>query len=312
MDGAHPPGSVASLKEIDRTHSASVAPCADPITHAMSVDVEDYFQVWAFNDVVSRKSWDGFALRVEENTHKILDIFDEADVKATFFTLGWIAERTPGVVREIAARGHEVASHGHDHTKVFLQTKEEFYDDVSRSKSILEDLTGQPVQGYRAPGFSINGSTPFAYDVLTQLGFRYSSSAHPIAHDHYGDPNGERAPHAPISGGGLIEAPVATAPVFGRRISAAGGGWFRAFPYDLSKSLIDRARETSSGPVIFYFHPWEIDPAQPRIKAASLKARFRHYLNLSHTERKLKRLLGEYTWGRIDDALGLQPMAAAA
>lgn len=273
---------------------------------AMTVDVEDYFQVWAFSSVIDRESWDGFAPRVETATQRALDLLDRRGAKATFFALGWVADRFPSLIRQIVAKGHELASHGYDHAKVFDQAPEEFRRDATKTKALLEDIAGVEVSGYRAAGFSINRTTPWAYDILADIGYRYSSSAHPIAHDHYGDPKGPRTPHRPIAGGDFIEAPVATATLFGRRLSCAGGGWFRAVPYDLSRRLIERARASLEGPLIFYFHPWEIDPEQPRIKNAPLKSRLRHYLNLASMERKLERLLSDFSWGRLDEALGLK------
>ncbi|MEZ5915022.1 MAG: DUF3473 domain-containing protein [Parvularculaceae bacterium] len=269
---------------------------------AMSVDVEDYFQVWAFSDVVPRADWDRFELRVEETTRRVLDLFDRRSAKATFFLLGWIAERAPGLVREIAARGHEIAAHGYDHVKAFNQSRSEFSADVKKTKRILEDISGEAVRGYRAAGFSIDARAPFAYEALCDAGYAYSSSSHPIAHDHYGDPHAPRAAHR-ING--VIEAPVATAELLGVRMSAAGGGWFRASPYALSRLLISRASKSMDGPVIFYFHPWEIDPDQPRIANASARSRIRHYLNLAQMEGKIERLLGDFQWGRVDRALGI-------
>lgn len=279
---------------------------------AMSVDVEDYFQVWAFASVIRRGDWDGFALRVGDSTRRALDLFDAHGARATFFILGWVAERDPALVREIAARGHEVASHGYEHAKVFEQSREAFREDVWRAKAILEDAGGVVVSGYRAPGFSIDARTPWAHETLAAVGYRYSSSTHPIAHDHYGDPDGPRAPHHPVAGDALLEAPVATADLFGRRVSAAGGGWFRAAPYPIARGLIDRASATLDGPVIFYFHPWEIDPTQPRIAAAPLKSRLRHYLNLDLMEGKLARLLQDFEWGRVDEALLEARLSVAA
>ncbi len=270
---------------------------------ALSVDVEDYFQVWAFSSVVSRASWDGFSLRVGENTRRCLDLFDAHDAKATFFTLGWVAERDPDLIREIVARGHELASHGYDHTKVNEQTREQFLADVKKTKALLEDLSGVAVNGYRAAGFSIGKATPWAHEALAEAGHLYSSSTHPIAHDHYGDAS---APQSPYENAGLIEAPVATVDFFGKRFSAAGGGWFRAAPLALSKALLTEASKKLDGPVIFYFHPWEIDPDQPRLTRAPLKSQLRHYLNLGSMEGKLSKTLGSFSWGRIDDALGLQ------
>ena len=270
---------------------------------ALSVDVEDYFQVWAFSDVIARKSWDGFEFRVGEATRACLDLFDAHDAKATFFTLGWVAERDRELINEIVRRGHELASHGYDHTKVNLQTKDEFAADAGRTKKLLEDISGAPVTGYRAAGFSIDQSTPWAHEVLADLGYRYSSSSHPIAHDHYGDANAHRAPFHPVAGADFLEAPVATVDLWGRRISCAGGGWFRASPYAISRRLIKKAQATLTGPVIFYFHPWEIDVDQPRIKRASLKSKTRHYMNLKRMKPKLKRLLDDFPWGRIDQSL---------
>lgn len=245
---------------------------------AMSVDVEDYFQVWALSGAVRREDWDNYSLRVSDATRRVLDLFERHEAKATFFTLGWIAERAPALVREIVARGHELGSHGYDHTKVFDQDPSAFRTDVVKTKKILEDAGGVEVNGFRAAGFSI-------------------------------DARGARSPHVR---GGIVEAPVATAEVFGRRISCAGGGWFRASPYNLSKSLIGSASASIDGPVIFYFHPWEIDAEQPSVDGLSLKSRLRHYLNLSRMEWKLERLLGDFKWGRIDEALELSKMRSAA
>lgn len=272
---------------------------------AMSVDVEDYFQVWAFSDVVARSSWDGFSPRVEIATRKVLDLVDSAGAKATFFALGWVAERFPGLIREIVARGHELASHGYDHAKVFDQSRAEFRDDALRTKRILEDVAGAPVVGYRAAGFSIDRRSPWAHETLAEIGYAYSSSSHPIAHDHYGDPTAPRTPWRPVAGSNFIEAPVATAELLGRRVSCAGGGWFRAAPYFVAERLIGAGARSLDGPFIFYFHPWEIDPDQPRITGASAKSRLRHYLNLDLMEKKLEKLLASRMWGRIDAALGV-------
>ncbi len=276
---------------------------------AMSVDVEDYFQVWAFSSVIDRSSWDGYALRVDAVTRRVLDLFDRRGAKATFFTLGWVAERAPALIRDIVARGHELASHGYDHTKVFDQTPDEFRADLLKTKSILEDAGGVEVQGFRAAGFSIDKRTPWAHEILNQTGHAYSSSSHPIAHDHYGDPH---APRVPYHASGVIEAPVATTEILGRRMSCAGGGWFRAAPYALSSALIGRASRTLEGPTIFYFHPWEIDADQPRIENAPAKSKLRHYLNLDRMEGKLDRLLGAFRWERIDETLGLGRMKGGA
>lgn len=273
---------------------------------ALSVDVEDYFQVWAFSDVISRSAWDGFPLRVGASTRRCLDLFDAHQAKATFFTLGWVAERDPGLVREIVARGHELASHGYDHTKVNQQTRAAFREDTARTKKLLEDISGAAVTGYRAAGFSIDQSTPWAHEVLAEIGHAYSSSSHPIAHDHYGDPAARRDRHRPVEGADFVEAPVATVDLFGKRISCAGGGRFRVSPTALSKALIKRAAASLDGPAIFFFHPWEIDPEQPRISRASLKSKMRHYLDLGTMQSKLSRMLAAFQWCRIDDALDLR------
>ncbi len=272
---------------------------------ALSVDVEDYFQVWAFSDVIARSAWDGFQLRVGDATRRCLDLFDEHTVKATFFTLGWVAERDPSLVRDIVARGHELASHGYDHRKVTQQSRAEFLDDIRKTKALLEDIGGVAVKGYRAAGFSIDASTSWAYAALAETGHVYSSSAHPIAHDHYGDARAPQSPYRPHDGAALIEAPVATVNLFGKRVSCAGGGWFRASPVALSKALMKRAAASLNGPAIFYFHPWELDAGQPRIRRASLKSKFRHYLNIDRMQDKLAVMLNAFPWRRVDDALGL-------
>ena len=276
---------------------------------AMSVDVEDYYQVWAFSDVIERSSWDAQPSRVDAATRRVLDLFDRHRAKATFFVLGWVAERAPDLIRDIVARGHELASHGYDHRKVFDQSPEMFREDVVRTKTILEDIAGVAVTGFRAAGFSIDRRTPWAYEILAEAGHHYSSSSHPIAHDHYGDPGGPRSPRLL---GGVIEAPVATADFLGRRVSCAGGGWFRAAPYAMSALLLKKAAASIDGPAIFYFHPWEIDADQPRIADASAKSKFRHYLNLDRMQGKLERLLGEFHWGRIDEAIALEPLRVVA
>ncbi len=273
--------------------------------HGLSVDVEDYFQVWGFSDVISRSSWEGFPRRVDMATRAVLDLFDEVDVKATFFTLGWVAEREPALIRDIVARGHELASHGYDHTKVFDQSPAEFREDVAKTRAILEDVGGVRVVGYRAAGFSIDKRTPFAHEILAEEEYLYSSSTHPIAHDHYGDPQAPQTAYRPVPGDGFRELPVATTSVFGRRISCAGGGWFRAMPYPLARRLIRRAEVEHDGPLIFYFHPWEVDVDQPRIDCATRKSKLRHYLNLDQMCGKLATLCQDFSWDRIDRVFGL-------
>lgn len=265
----------------------------------MSIDVEDYFQVWAFSDVIKRESWDGYALRVEDTTRRAIDLFARTETKATFFCLGWVAERFPALMRDIVNGGHELASHGYDHTKVFDQSREDFRDDITKTKKILEDIAGVKVGGFRAAGFSIDRRTPWAHDVMAEVGYEYSSSSHPIAHDHYGDPDAPTGPHFPSSDG-VMELPVATTTVLNRRVTCAGGGWFRATPYAASRHLLKKSRGDLEGPSIFYFHPWEIDPDQPKIKSAARGRKFRHYLHLSSNEKKLERLMSDFSWGRID------------
>ncbi len=274
--------------------------------YALSVDVEDYFQVWAFSDVIRKQSWDGFAPRVGDATRACLDLFEARGATATFFTLGWVAQRDPALIREIVARGHELGSHGADHTKVNEQTPGEFARDVSQTKKLLEDIAGVEVRGYRAAGFSIDHTTPWAHEILQREGYAYSSSTHPISHDHYGDASAPQSPYQPIKDERFIEAPVATVEFLGRRISCAGGGWFRAAPVEVSKMMLRHAGKTLQGPVIFYFHPWEIDSGQPRIKRASVKSKLRHYLNLKTMPHKLDIVLKTFPWGRVDQALGIR------
>ena len=219
--------------------------------------------------------------------------------------LGWIAERDPSLVSEIVSRGHELASHGFDHTKVNMQNRAEFREDVGKTKKILEDIGGVAVKGYRAASFSIDSTTPWAHETLLETGHVYSSSSHPIAHDHYGDPRGHRDIHHPLNGDGFIEAPVATVDLFGKRMSCAGGGRFRAAPTGLSKALLKRAAASLDGPAIFFFHPWELDAEQPRITRASSKSKLRHYLNISAMPAKLSRILSSFHWRRIDETIGL-------
>lgn len=283
----------------------NVAPRPGSGKFAMSLDVEDYFQVWAFSDVIARTSWDSFVLRVGDTTRACLDMFDRHDVKATFFVLGWVAERDRSLVREIVSRGHEIGSHGYDHTKVTAQTRSEFYEDARKTRLLLEDISGTAVHGYRAAGFSIDKSTPWAHETLAEAGYLYSSSSHPIDHDHYGDAQAPQSPYEPVAASPFIEAPVATTTLFGKRVSCAGGGWFRAMPLPLAMRLITRAAAQHDGPVIFYFHPWEIDVDQPKIEGVSAKAKFRHNLNLKTMPGKLDRLFSKWPWGRIDNALGL-------
>lgn len=270
------------------------------ITNALTVDVEDYFQVSAFENVIKRNDWDKLPVRVESNTNRVLDLFAKQEVKATFFTLGWVAERYPNIVKRIVEDGHELASHGYSHKRVTDLTPEQFYQEVSASKKLLEDISGVEVKGYRAPSYSISESTLWAMDLLLKAGYLYSSSIYPVKHDLYGMPNAPRFKHSYCSGG-LTEIPITTVRMIGRTFPGGGGGFFRLYPYPLSRWLIRRVNNVDQQPGIFYFHPWEIDDKQPRQKQASLKSRFRHYLNLSKTEARLTRLLNDFSWGRMDN-----------
>lgn len=268
-------------------------------TNALTVDVEDYFQVSAFAPYIDRSEWETRECRVARNVERILALLDEHHVKATFFTLGWIAERHPGVVREIVSNGHELASHGYGHQRANRLSREAFAEDVLRAKGILEDLSGQEVKGYRAPSFSIDASNRhWAFEILARAGHRYSSSVYPVRHDHYGMPEAPRFAHVPHAG--VLEIPPTTVRVFLRNWPASGGGYFRLMPYAISRRLIAHVNEIEDQPAVFYFHPWEIDPAQPRIPGIDAKTRFRHYLNLSRMERRLARLLSDFRWDRMD------------
>ncbi|MEQ9395894.1 XrtA system polysaccharide deacetylase [Haliea sp.] len=272
---------------------------AQAVVNAMTVDVEDYFQVSAMEPHVPRAAWETTPLRVQANVDRILALFAEHGVKATFFTLGWVAERHPEMVRRIVAEGHELASHGWEHIRVNTQQPEAFRADVTRTKALLEDLGGVAVNGYRAASYSIGRDNLWALDVLADAGYRYSSSIAPIRHDLYGMPEAPRFAFA-AAGGRLAEIPVTTLPLAGRNINCGGGGWFRLFPYGFSRWALRRInrREGQSGH--FYFHPWEIDPEQPRPAGVSAKTRFRHYLNLERMEPRLRRLLGDFRWDRMD------------
>lgn len=269
------------------------------IANALTVDVEDYFQVSALSPHIQRASWERIPCRVERNVDTILSFLADARVRATFFTLGWIAERHPALVRRIAAAGHELASHGYGHLRIHEQTEAEFTQDIRRAKALLEDIAGAEVKGYRAPSFSIGKRTLWAFERIAQAGYRYSSSVYPVRHDLYGMPDAPRFPYRPRAD--LLEIPVTTALVLGRNLPAGGGGYFRLLPYAVSRALIRRVNEVDRRPAIFYFHPWEIDPGQPRVPGTSLKTRLRHYVNLRRTEPRLRRLLGDFRWRRMDE-----------
>ncbi len=269
-------------------------------TNALTIDVEDYFQVSAFAPYIDRADWDKRECRVGRNIARILALLERHGVKATFFTLGWIAERHPAIVREILAGGHELASHGYGHERANRLTPEDFHADIARAKQILEDLSGLEVKGYRAPSFSIDaGNRDWAFDALARAGYRYSSSVYPVRHDHYGMPEAPRFPHRPHPE--MIEIPPTTVRAFSRNWPASGGGYFRLMPYALSRRLIDRVNRHDGQAAVFYFHPWEIDAEQPRIAGIGVKTRFRHYLNLHRMEERLDRLLRDFRWGRMDE-----------
>lgn len=274
--------------------------------NALSVDIEDWFQVGAFERVIDRADWDSLPRRVERNSDAVLALFADAGVKATFFTLGWVAERHPALIRRIVNAGHEIASHGWDHKRVFTLDPEGFREDLRRARAVLEDAGGTPVTGYRAPSFSIDKRTPWAHRVLAEEGYAYSSSVAPIRHDHYGWPEAPRFAFRPLADSPLIELPVTTVRVGGRTMAAGGGGFFRLFPYLFSRWAIDRVNRNEDRPAIFYFHPWEIDPGQPRVASAPARSRLRHYSRLSAMEGKLRRLLGNFQWGRVDAVAATQ------
>jgi polysaccharide deacetylase family protein (PEP-CTERM system associated) len=269
------------------------------LKNAMTIDVEDYFQVSAFAPYIARGDWERLHCRAPANVNRILAMLDEAGVKATFFTLGWIAERHPELVRAIVAAGHELASHGYGHDRASDMSPTAFSDDVRRAKALLEDLGGVAVTGYRAPSFSIGVGNLWAFDVLAEAGYRYSSSVYPIQHDHYGMPDAPRWAHAVRAG--LLEVPVTTNRFGERNLPSSGGGYFRLLPYGVSRWLIERVNRKEQQAAVFYFHPWEIDPEQPRVRGIDAKSRFRHYVNLSRTEGRIRRLLGDFRWGRMDE-----------
>jgi len=270
------------------------------IRNALTIDVEDYFQVSAFAPHIARDSWDHMPCRVERNVDAILEILDEHRAQATFFTLGWMAERYRDMVRSIVAQGHELASHGYAHQRATDQSPQEFYQDITRAKSLLEDVGGVAVQGYRAPSFSIGRTNLWAQSTLKKAGYRYSSSVYPIRHDHYGMPDAPRFAFYPEGADGLLELPVTTVSLFNRNLPAGGGGYFRLLPYSVSRWCLRRVNTVDRQPCIFYFHPWEIDPGQPRQKNLSVKTRFRHYVNLSSMERRIRALCKDFHWDRID------------
>jgi polysaccharide deacetylase family protein (PEP-CTERM system associated) len=264
----------------------------------MTVDVEDWFQVQAFAGTIDRADWENLPRRVEANTDRFLKMFADAGIHATFFTLGWVADRHPELIRRIVAGGHELASHGYGHRLAHEQTPEDFRQDVGRARRLLEDKSGTHVVGYRAPTFSINKRNPWAFGILADEGHTYSSSLYPIQHDLYGTPDAPRVPHR-VANARLVEIPMTTVRLAGRNLPCAGGGYFRLLPYALFRMGLRRANQDSPG--MFYTHPWEIDPGQPRNNAAPRMARFRHYVNIGRTEARIGNLLRDFRWGRVDD-----------
>lgn len=261
---------------------------------ALTVDVEDYFHVAAFDSSIKTEQWATMPQRVDYNTRLLLDLFDKHQATATFFVLGWVAERFPELVLDIKRRGHEIASHGHSHAKASSQTKEQFYQDVLKAKHLLEDVTGDAVTGYRAPSFSIGKPTEWAFEQLKRAGYEYSSSTYPVVHDLYGTPDWPQQPY--LRPEGIWECPLPVLNMAGKQLPIAGGGYFRLLPYWISRKLIKRYLQQSKAPYMFYFHPWEVDPHQPRISQAPLKSKFRHYVNLARMENKLDLLLGDFDW----------------
>jgi polysaccharide deacetylase family protein (PEP-CTERM system associated) len=273
--------------------------------NGMSVDVEEWFQVGAFERTIAKSDWDGLESRVAYNTNAVLDLFGETGVKSTFFTLGWVAERHPVLVRRIVDEGHEIASHGWDHARVFTMNAETFRSDLRRARATLEDASGAKVTGYRAPSFSIDQRTPWAHRVLAEEGYAYSSSVAPIAHDHYGWADAPRHAYRPVAGADLIELPITLASVAGKQI-VTGGGFFRMFPGAITYRAVEQSNRDQHRPAVFYFHPWEIDPGQPRVANAPLKSKLRHYSRLGAMAGKLRTLVRRHDWGRVDEVIAAE------
>jgi polysaccharide deacetylase family protein (PEP-CTERM system associated) len=272
--------------------------------NALTVDVEEHFQVAAFENTISRDQWAAHASRVEANTERVLDLLASSSVQGTFFVLGWVAERYPALIGRIVAGGHELASHGHDHRRVHQMTVAQFREDVVRTKRLLEDLGGVEVRGYRAPSYSIGERNLWALDILQEAGHRYSSSIYPIRHDLYGMPGAPRFPFR-MRPGAILEIPVTTVEWGGRTLPCGGGGYFRLLPYSIFRMALRRVNERDRQPGLFYFHPWEMDPGQPRVAGAPLKSRFRHYVNLGLMRKRLERLLADFQWGRMDEVFNV-------
>lgn len=297
------PSSVSSVADGQRSRDSATLPC-----NALTVDVEEYFQVAAFERTIPRNAWDGAESRVELSTGRVLDLFAEHGCKATFFVLGWVAERHPALIRRIVADGHELASHGYDHTRVHQLTPGQFRADVVRTKRILEDIGGVRIRGYRAPSYSIDGRNLWAHEVLLETGHVYSSSIYPIRHDLYGMPDAPRFPFR-FNPDGILEIPVTTVRIAGRNYPCGGGGYFRLMPYGAYRWMLERVSRQDQQASLFYFHPWEVDPEQPRVTGAPLKSRFRHYTNLGTMYPRLQRLLRDFRWCRMDEVF--LPLKAA-
>jgi polysaccharide deacetylase family protein (PEP-CTERM system associated) len=276
------------------------------VRNALSVDVEDWFQVGAFETVIDRKDWDSLECRVERNTDAVMALFDEASVKATFFTLGWVAERYPALIRRIVDAGHEIASHGYAHDRVYTFTPDQFAADILRARKLIEDASGQSVTGYRAPSFSIDQRTPWAHEILAEQGYTYSSSVAPVKHDHYGWAEAPRFAFRPVAGSDFLEIPVTTAELGAKRLAAGGGGFFRILPYAFSRWAIRQVNQRDLRPAIIYFHPWEIDPDQPRVANAPIKSKLRHYTKLDVMADKLRRLPKDFQWERLDSIVACE------
>jgi polysaccharide deacetylase family protein (PEP-CTERM system associated) len=277
-----------------------MASTASLACNAMTIDVEDYFHVSAFESHISRTDWDRLPCRVERNLDVILELLQEHGAHATFFTLGWVAQRYPALVRRIVAAGHELASHGFAHGRATDQSSSQFFEDVRAAKRLLEDTAGVPVRGYRAPSFSIGRTNLWALERLADAGYAYSSSIYPIRHDHYGMPEAPRFPHRAGESGRLLEIPVTTVRVWNTNFPAGGGGYFRLLPYPLSRWCLRRVNRLDGHACVFYFHPWELDPDQPRQAGVGVRTRFRHYVNLSRMRSRIAALLQDFRWDRMD------------
>lgn len=273
---------------------------AAPVANALTCDVEDYFQVSAFEHLVPKANWGGLECRIPRNVDRVLALYGDAGVQGTFFTLGWVAKHYPEVVRKISDAGHEVASHGMQHIRVWDQTPEAFRDDITHTKKLLEDVTGRAVRGYRAASWSLDRRTPWAHGIMAEAGYAYSSSIFPIAHDHYGVPDAPVYPFF-VKQTGMLEVPASTSRLFGHNLPASGGGYFRLLPLPVSRWLMQRSMRMSRLPSMFYFHPWELDPEQPRMRGIGVRTRFRHYVSLNRFETKLVQLLRDFRWGRMDE-----------